>query len=310
MKVVRYEPPYKDIWDDFVPRSKNGLFLFYRNYMDYHADRFKDHSLIFYNNDKFVALMPSSENENELVSHGGLTFGGIISDRLMKTSLMMDIFEALIVYLKKNRIQKLIYKAIPHIYHTLPAEEDLYALFIHKAKLIRRDVASTVEIQDRLRFSKGRKHSIAKAKKAKLSVKQNDDFETFMAIEKFVLKKYHNVEPVHSADEIKMLAKAFPENIKLFSAFDKDKMLAGVVIYENKYAVHAQYISSKDEGKTVGASDIILDYLINDYYSDKKYFDFGISTENDGLYLNTGLVANKEGFGARTTVYDFYELNI
>jgi hypothetical protein len=212
--------------------------------------------------------------------------------------------------MRKFEFKKLIYKVTPHIYHSIPSEEDSYALFVNKAKLFRRDFSAAIRMEERFRFSKGRKHSIKKAKKMEVEVRRSEDFETFMGIEEFVLKKYHNTKPVHSSAEIKLLAKRFPKNIKLFGAYKKETMLAGTIIYESKNVAHAQYIASTDEGKEIGASDMIFDYLLNEYYENKRYFDFGISTEDEGWYLNEGLALNKETFGARGIVYDWYEINV
>lgn len=308
--VVRYEVKHKPLWDDFILKSKNGVFLFYRNYMDYHADRFADHSLLFFDDNKMVAVMPANATGSEFVSHGGLTFGGIISDYRMRTPLMLEIFAALKEYLIAQGFKELIYKAIPHIYHELPAEEDLYALFIHNAKLFRRDVSSTIYMQERVSYSKGRKWSVKKSKAAGLDVRRSYDFKTFMAIEEDNLRRKYGVNPTHTADEIQLLASRFPENIKLFTVHMDDIMVAGVIVYESKNVAHAQYISSNDRGEEVGGLDIILDFLINEYYLEKKYFDFGISTEKSGRYLNVGLIQNKESFGARATVYDFYEIDL
>ena len=41
--------------------------------------------------------------------------------------------------------------------------------------------------------------------------------------------------------------------------------------------------------------------LIEDVFSAKRWFDFGISTEDDGRILNQGLIEQKEGFGARAS---------
>ena len=87
-------------------------------------------------------------------------------------------------------------------------------------------------------------------------------------------------------------------------------MQAGVIIYESRHVAHAQYIGTSSEGRKTGALDLIIEYLINDYYAAKPYFDFGISTEDGGRYLNTGLVENKQSYGARAIVHDFYELEI
>jgi hypothetical protein len=311
LRVNRYTASRKPVWDEFIAQSKNGLFLFYRNYMDYHAERYPDHSLMFFNEDEtLLAVIPATVKDSVLSSHAGLTFGGIVSDTRMKTSLMLEIFDALEAYLKTAGIRQMVYKAIPHIYHQLPAEEDLYALYRHGAKMIRRDVSSTIDLKEKLSFSKGRKYEIKQARKYGLEVIQSEDFRSFMAIEEQVLGTKHNSKPVHTAIEMQMLAEQFPQNIKLFAARRDGQIVAGVVIYESRNVAHTQYIAANDEGKKTGALDLVLSYLINDYYAAKKYFDFGISTENEGRELNVGLIANKQSFGARAVVHDFYELEV
>jgi hypothetical protein len=308
LRIANYEPAYNSLWDTFVRSSKNGTFLFYRDYIEYHAERFTDNSLLFFEEDKLIALLPANRTDGIVVSHGGLTYGGIVSDRSMKTSLMLLLFEALIPTLREAGVTQLIYKAVPHIYHRLPSEEDLYALHVNGAQLVRRDVSSAILMQDRITFSKGRKSEIKKG--AHLTVSQTDDFDTFMQIEEQVLRERHNKKPVHTAAELASLARAFSNNIKLFAAHNAGQMLGGVVIYEDEVVAHAQYISANAEGKCSGAQDVILDYLINQYYRDKKYFDFGISTEDESRYLNLGLQQNKESYGARAIVYDFYKLDL
>ena len=74
--VIKYNSNMKAEWDAFVETSKNGTFLFMRNYMEYHSDRFADHSLMFYCNNRLLAVLPANirESEKTLVSHGGLTY--------------------------------------------------------------------------------------------------------------------------------------------------------------------------------------------------------------------------------------------
>jgi lipid II:glycine glycyltransferase (peptidoglycan interpeptide bridge formation enzyme) len=228
----------------------------------------------------------------------------------MKTAHMLEIFNAAQTYLKGEGVERVIYKAVPHIYHLIPAEEDLYALFRLGARLIRRDVSSAIDLKQKLNFSKGRKYEIKQAQKCGLEVRKTEDFQSFMAIEEQVLSSKYDSKPVHTAEEIQLLANRFPDNIKLFVATRNDDILAGVVIYESTNVAHAQYIAANDEGKTCGALDLVMDYLINEYYATKKYFDFGISTENNGQHLNVGLIENKQSFGARAVVYDFYQLDL
>jgi len=314
LEIEEYKPKKKSIWNEFVKKSKNGVFLFNRNYMDYHSDRFKDNSLMFYCDGELVAIMPANIKEKTLYSHGGLTFGGMITSYKVKTALMLKLFELLMSYMSLHEINTLVYKAIPYIYHTAPSDEDLYALFRFGAKLFRRDVSSSIYLPEvpypLTELPYNRKRMIVKAKKHGLIVKKSDDLKTFMEILSEVLNERHGVKPVHAYEEIKLLADRFPENIKLFAAFKANEMLAGTIIYESKNVAHAQYIANSNSGRKVGALDLVFEFLINHYKGKKRYFDFGISTEKNGQYLNEGLIWWKESFGARAVTYDFYELKI
>ena len=107
-----YTPENKIQWDNFITESKNGSFLFYRNYMDYHSDRFKDHSLMFFQKGKLIGLLPANIHEGVLYSHEGLTFGGVISNYSMSTNLMLKIFEKINEHCLRQGIYKIIYKII------------------------------------------------------------------------------------------------------------------------------------------------------------------------------------------------------
>lgn len=310
IEIAKYESSYKSRWNDFVRKSKNGSFLFSRDYMEYHSDRFLDSSLLFFDGDALIAIMPANRSEDVLYSHGGLTFGGIVSDQKMTLSVMLRLFEQLTAYLKAQGITKLIYKMVPHIYHNFPAEEDRYALFRFNARLVRRDASAAIRLDNKLRFSKGAQWSLKSATKSGLVVTKSNDFTTFMFILKEHLQSKYNVNPTHTGEELNSLASKFPDNIKLFAVYDNDEMLAGMVIYESQNVIHAQYIGYTEEGGKLGAAQLIYNYVINEYDSNKRYFDFGISTEQDGRYLNAGLAHHKELFGARTITYDFYEVDL
>ncbi|MDQ3799382.1 MAG: GNAT family N-acetyltransferase [Acidobacteriota bacterium] len=309
IRVERYSGGQSAEWNEFVKNSKNGTFLFDRNYMDYHADRFTDCSLLFRDGaNKLIAVMPANLKDDALVSHGGLTFGGVVSNQRMKTPTMLEIFERLIEFARSAGATRIVYKAVPHIYHAQAAEEDLYALFRHNAQLIKREASTTINLKERLPVSKGRKWTINQSRKNNVEVRESDDFETFMRLEAEVLAAKYNVVPVHAAAEMRLLASRFPNNIKLFGAFLDGEMLAGAIVYASLTVAHAQYMAANAEGKQLFALDAILHELITARYSEKRYFDFGISTERQGRYLNVGLVEYKESWGGRATVYDTYEI--
>jgi hypothetical protein len=310
LSVSVYQPEDKKAWNDFVAASKNGTFLFNRDYMEYHSDRFSDHSLLFFKNGRLVGLLPSNVEGNTLFSHAGLTFGGVISGYSMKTPLMLEIFKTLIGYCQKNHITNVVYKAIPYIYHSVPADEDLYALFCNNAKLIARSVSSSLYLAQKGVFDSRRKESLRKARKNNLVVKRSNDLKTFMELAENVLMEKHGVRPLHTLQELTLLMTRFPENIKLFASYREDVMVAGIIIYESPNVAHGQYAANSDVGRSIGAQDLIEDYLINVEYKNKKYYDFGTSTFQLGRELNESLITRKEGFGSSAINYDSYELNI
>ena len=310
IRIEKYNTEYKSVWDDFVSSSRNGTFLFYRGYMEYHSGRFQDYSLMFFEKNKLVALLPANISEQVFYSHQGLTYGGLILSEDTKTPQTIEIIDTVVKYLQENKVSKIIYKPIPHIYHRYPSEDDLYALFRNKAILISRNISSSINLSDKLGYSELRRRQIKKAEKQNLIVCESDSLPEFWAVLEENLKKNHQAVATHSLDEIAYLRNQFPDNIRLFCSLKEDRVVAGCLIFETATVAHAQYISASQEGKECGALDLLFDYLIDQVFTTKKYFDFGTSNEDNGYFLNEGLISQKEGFGARGVVYDTYQLNI
>ena len=309
IKIESYSPEFKQVWNDFVESSKNGTFLFNRDYMEYHSDRFHDNSYLFYWKGKLICLLPACITGDCLSSHAGLTYGGLILNDSCTAEIILLIFEKIISESIKKDIKKIIYKPIPHIYHTRPSEEDLYALFRNKALLTARNISSTIFQSERLAYSTLRKRMIKKSYFYNLEVRKSSDFNQFWNILTANLKERYNKVPVHSLQEISHLHNLFPDNIQLYASYKDGEMVAGVLIYISRNVVHAQYIAANQQGKEMGGLDAVFNFLI-EHYKDIPYFDFGISTEDCGKYLNESLIHQKEGFGARAICYDTYELII
>ena len=310
IEIRKYEQKDAAEWDAFTDVSKNGTFMLKRGYMEYHSDRFEDNSLLFYNDDKLVALLPASIHGNELRSHGGLTYGGMVVGNKMTVQLELQLFEAMRAYLREQNISNLIYKRVPSIYYSYPSDEDLCALFRNEAKLVRRDVSCTIYQPEKYAFTERRRRGVKKAIKTGIVVRESDDLETYMNLVADVLRIHHDAKPVHTSKEVELLAGRFPDNIKLYAAFKEDVMLAGVLLYITPKVAHTQYIANSEEGRQCGALDAVMDYLINERYADKEYFDFGTSMGEGESYLNEGLITQKQEFGGRAIVYDSYEIKI
>ena len=300
-----------DEWNLFVAASKNGTFLFDRRFMDYHSDRFCDHSLLVYRDQRLYALLPANQKDDTLVSHGGLTYGGLVTDSRCSAKGVLDAFTAINEYLRQQGFRHVVYKAVPWIYHQLPAEEDLYALTsVCHARLTIRDISSAIIGDRKIRFSESRKSGIRKAHRQGLTVAESTDFAAFWQILNENLTGKYGVRPVHSVAELELLHSRFPEHIRLYMVFDGETPVGGTLLFLTPQVLHTQYISANAFGKQHGAIDLLFDHLINNTYKDYPYIDFGKSTVSDSADLNEQLIFQKEGFGARAVCYDTYEYDL
>lgn len=311
-EIRRYADDDRETWNDFVMRSKQGTFLFDRRYMDYHRDRFSDYSLLFYKKEKLYALLPANIDGDTLWSHQGLTYGGLITDIHATTAEVCTLFEELNTFLRSQGIHHVVYKPMPWIYQQLPAEEDLYAIFNRcHAQLMVRNVSSTIELDRALKWRRIRKYGADKAEKEGIRVVQDDSaYADFWQVLEDNLLSTYQAHPVHRLEEIMKLHRAFPDNIKLYVAYFNGKVLGGTLLYITSQVVHAQYISATPEGKHLHAIDAIFRQILTKDYQSCRYFDFGISNEDRGRYLNEGLIYQKEGFGGRAVCYDWYDWNV
>jgi hypothetical protein len=315
MKVERFTSAARALWDAFVQESRNGTFLFLRDYMEYHCDRFEDHSLIFWADDgRPTALLPACRRGEALDSHGGLTYGGVVSGADMTAARMLDVFAVLLAYLRQESFPRLRYRAVPHIYHRVPAEEDLYALARHGARVVHRAPLSVIDARCPLPVQERRRRGVRKARAAGLVCRESDDLAAYWELLTQVLDETYGARPVHSLDEITLLRRRFPQNVRLFGAFQAESqaesLVAGVLIYETPRVARAQYIAAAEAGKRLGGLDLLFDFLLREVYADKAYFDLGTSESADGRDLNRGVLEFKESLGARLVAQDTYELAI
>lgn len=308
MEIRRYRREDKELWNSFVSKARNATFLFDRNYMDYHADRFDDNSFMFYYKGKLKAVLPANVAGDTLYSHQGLTYGGLLLDKKATVEDVLECFDSLNSWLRENGISKVVYKALPWIYQQYPSEEDLYALtWKCKAQLISRDISSSIVVDNKLKFAESRKSGIRKALSLNIEVGESNDVDGFWHVLEDNLGNRYNAKPVHTASEMKLLMSRFPNNIRLYVAKMNGEIVGGTLIYVTPQVVHTQYISASVEGKKHGALDLLFDYIINKVYANCRYFDFGKSTEQGGAYLNEPLIFQKEGFGGRGVCYDWYQ---
>lgn len=307
--IEQYNISHYSLWNDFIAQSKNGTFLFHRDYMEYHSDRFEDFSLLIFEGKKLIAVFPANKEGDVVYSHKGLTYGGLVYGNKMKLKEVIKIYRTLLQFLNDNQIDKLHIKPVPAIYHKLPAQEQEYVMFLLNAQLARRDGLSVIDNTNSLPYTKSRREAVRRGGKNGLAVVEEPNFELFWN-EILIpnLKNKHDAKPVHTVEEITYLHQKFPEQIRHFNVYHEGKIVAGTTMFLTDTVAHPQYVSGQEDKNALGSLDYLYNHVI-ELFSDKKYFDFGPSTEEQGRKLNEGIVFWKESFGARTVIQDFYRVD-
>ncbi|NQX85203.1 MAG: GNAT family N-acetyltransferase [Flavobacteriaceae bacterium] len=296
------------IWNEFVAASKNATFLFHRDFMEYHQNRFEDYSLLIFKDKTLVALLPANKVGDTVYSHKGLTYGGLILEAKTKFRDVLEAFKTLLKWMHANAVNHFELKFLPAIYAKNPNDELSYVVFKGQGKLIRRDILSVLHPKD-LKLSRDRKNGVKRAVKLGLVIKETQDFDLFWnQILIPNLKRKHNAKPVHTLEEITYLKSKFPMQIRQFNVYLDGEIVAGTTIFESDNVAHSQYISGNSKKNILGSLDILHHFLLTEVFDDKAYFDFGISNENQGQNINEGLLYWKEGFGARSQTQSFYRL--
>lgn len=307
MEVRRFAPSLSDDWASVLHHSRNGVFLFERDYMEYHSDRFTDFSAVAYFEGSPVAILPASidMSTGHAYSHAGLTFGGVVVTKELRGDISISAVHAILDALKTWGANRLTLKLLPPVFASYPSSEIDYALWLRNFSLVRKDLSSVLPLEDRLDFNRLKIRSAAKAKKMGVFV-SNGEVAAFHRMLSSVLNSQHGVAPVHSLLDLQLLISRFPDKIVLRSAVLKDEVIAGTLVFKYGHVWHTQYLANSDEGRKMGALDLVISSLIVEATEvGAKYLSFGISTDDSGRSLNTGLLWQKESYGARSIVHDF-----
>ena len=307
-----YRSDYQAEWDSLIDTSVYSLFIHKRGFIEYHGERFSDLSLMFFQGNKLAAVIPGHRESNLFFSHNGLTFGGLIG-RMSNSFLINEkVFQAFVEELKKQGINRVVYKAVPLVYHKRPSQEDLWFISRLKGSRISCSVSTVVDRKAVSKLSSLRTRGKNKALKCGIVIEHSNNVRVFWDILETNLKKKFHAVPVHSYDEIQLLVNLFPENIRLYVASIDNSPVAGVLFFLGPKIAKAQYIIANPVGREKGALDLLFYRVLNDFLNEYDLFDLGTSMDSNNTSedVNRSLIFQKEGFGGRTVIYETYSFSI
>jgi hypothetical protein len=306
--AIEYDPTLGTEWDDIVQAAVPTHFMFKRGFLEYHAHRFEEASVVIMERGRPKAIIPATREGSVVTSHGGLTFGTVLAKGRVGLLRMTDMLAVAAEHFARCGAKEWILKPLPHIYHSTAADDDICAATMLGGVLRRRDTSTAIHPRQERTLSSERRRALAKGQAAGFALRESDRIPEFISLLSEILHKRHGTMPAHSIDEIVLLHSRFPDHVRLYTAEDAaSDIQAGVLAFITPTVMHAQYIAASDEARVAGGLDVLTAHLLDLASRDDRWFDFGISNERDGS-INEGLARNKEGYGGRSVAYDRYAL--
>jgi len=306
--VKKYTHSDKELWDNFIAQTAHPNFLFYRDFMEYHSNRFEDYSILIFHKNALIALLPANVKGTKVYTHQGLSYGGLVLKGVERFESLVNIFQTLLMYFSEKGFCELYYKEKPFIYGEIKELSYQNILFLLKAEWYRADTYLVIP-QERYHPNRNRRRGIKKAIEIGLTFKEGEYKSFWEEILVPNLQQRFGVNPVHSLQEIELLASNFPNNIHCITVHENIQIKAGAVLFEFNDTLHFQYSSGADTRNEDGSLDYLFDYVCRKY-SHKKYVSFGSSSEENGRNINKGLMYWKESYGAISIPQKFYKIEI
>ena len=299
-------------WNAFIGQAKNATFLFHRDFMEYHKDRFEDFSLMVFEGEKLIAVLPANRVGNIVYSHQGLTYGGLVYSSKLNGEKVENILDSLVFFFKENEVQSFFFKSIP-LFYTLKGNAEMEFFMLKKgAFLDKKEMNLGINLSQPLSISKSKLKHFRKIEELDLEMVEEQQLESFweLVLEPRLLEKY-DASPIHNLQEITALKSKFPNNIKQFSLYFEEVIIAGITLFETETVVKSQYGATTKKGEELRALDFLFINLIEKFKSEGKlFFDMGIVNENNAKGYHAGLLKQKEELGCSVYSQDFYKMNL
>lgn len=314
LRARSYTRDDEGAWDELVAESWNGTFLLTRRYLSCFADRFTDTSLVLEDGrGRLIGVFPAAVHASDpamIESHPAVGYGGVIHGRRLRGTAIIAALEAIAERYYHDGRRALRYKPVPGVYHRVPSEDDLYALFRLGAVRSRCDVASVADTSGDLQARGRRRRSLRKAERAAIEVDRGPAYlEPLWHLVSDRLAEKYQAEPLHDLPELLRVQSRFPAQVVCVAGLLGGEVVAGVVLYRTGQVDHAQYVGADDRGYRSSALDIVFrECLVDCRRHGVRYFSFGNSTLYGGRVFNETLFAFKSEFGAGVVVHECYDL--
>lgn len=307
--VKRYCSDDFALWNDFISQANNATFLFDRNFMEYHADRFQDFSLLIFEEDILQAVVPANFKDDTFYSHQGLTYGGFVFANEFPLEEVQAVVSETFIFLQQQAFVKCEIKSMLPFYAPDFHAEIQQVLSDKQAKITAQKMNLAIDFRTEYSISKSKLKHYRRLQSEGLVVKKEADCTVFWqeVLEPLLLEKYHT-KPLHSLAEINSLQSKFPNHIEQYNLYRDGEILAGITLFKSRKVVKSQYGATTENGKKFRALDYLFLYLIDSFKADYDYFDMGTVDDNSELGYNEGLLNQKKELGCSVYSQNIFQI--
>jgi hypothetical protein len=310
ISVHKYEPRFRDEWEDFVKKSNNGTMFHSLDFLDYHKPgRFEFYHLMFRRGDELVGVLPGGVKENGEVfwSPVGASYGSIATKDI-KFETALEMVDSMCEYFKDNNFREIFLIPPPLIYSLNISQHIEYAMLYRKFDFELHYISHAIDLKHGDKFLEhfdktARKNVHKLLREKRIRVEESEDYDAFY---KILLnnKAKHNATPTHTLEEIYRLLELMPENLKLLMVYHDDVPIAGSLLFLcNSKVVLCFYTMLLYEYEHLKPV-YLVNYEITRWSIEKGYewVDIGVSQDThaeDPMTPSLNLIQFKERFGAR-----------
>lgn len=311
-------------WDSFIEQAPQGTLFHTRRFLEYHpAERFTDHSLLFYTNSRLDAVLPAAEiNSPEgktLHSHPGSSYGGLCTVSRPSLDQCIEMINILSIHCKDAGFSRFVFRMPERIFFKEPTDQLEFAMLKNGFECAYTELStayllaqpSVLSPEARLAaLPQKTRNVISKGIRSGLSFRglRENEIDQFYLILETSLQN-HQAKPTHQLQEIHRLYRLCSGEILPFGVFLGEQMVAGFLVFKVSWQSLHIFYSAQDYNYSQYNPTCYGVYHLMCWAEANGYtrLNYGISTENKGNVINQGLFKFKESFGGVGTLRTFWE---
>ncbi len=301
-RVERYTEAHRQSWQDLWSKAHNATIFHDLRFLSYHLrDAFRTCHLLFFRDNRPISFLPAA-----MVREGGLevlkspygaSWGGLLLPPDLGVEEVSGLVHEMIGFSQELGADRIEITLPPVIYLEGQDQVQEFCLLASGFTMVRAELTEVIHLPGFTEeaLPSPYRRGARKAARMGVRVELSEDYETFHEILRSD-RAGKQVEPTHSLDDLKRIAKLCPGRLKLFMASGEEGIVGGTLLFvAGRNTVLNMYLCQIPPGRQIRVANL----LVNDsaMWAKQEGFDWlDMGTSSIRMTPNWGLSRFKEGF--------------